>query len=145
MIGYMVMATIISVLVNILVGKIRDYFQYWRITGRGLQEYQRNHSNGSQINHQPIDARPPTRHSQPVNNSTPANTTTRNMTNPPELPPHRGTRINQHGNNNVRRSLDDFPACSICRCKNRPGSRQMVFWDSNRNMWRCHNNHYFYS
>lgn len=55
---------------------------------------------------------------------------------PPELPRRSGVR---------RMEPDSFPRCPIHRCSNRPGEFQKIFWDVERNMWRCYKNHYFLS
>lgn len=55
--------------------------------------------------------------------------------NPPQLP----VRL-QAG-----RDTYSYPKCPIHKCHNREGEVQKIFWNPERNMWRCYRGHYFSS
>ena len=45
----------------------------------------------------------------------------------------------------VKRTPDTFPRCPRCRCSNRLGRPQVVFFDREKKCFRCHNGHLFVS
>lgn len=43
----------------------------------------------------------------------------------------------------TRTSIYDYPRCYIHRCYNRPGEKQVIFWNREKEMYQCHRGHYF--
>ncbi len=120
MIGYIVVAVIISVLVNLLVEKIKDYW---------LLSHTRNTTN----NHDGIPNPPPPRPT-PVQIQRHTNTQTNVSTGPRPLPSRRRS---------ANDSIYSFPQCPVCRVRNKRQSAQRVFRESNDRLYRCINNHQF--
>ncbi len=123
MIAYIVVAVIISVLVNLLVGKIKDYW---------ILSHPRNTTNNRIIISDPPRPSPP-----PVvnrQNQRYPNTQTTVRAGERSLPPRRRS---------VEDSIYSYPQCPVCRVRNRRQFAQGVFKDVNRNMYRCINNHFF--
>lgn len=79
------------------------------------------------------------------------NVTRQNSGVQPDLPHHRNPRKTgtppplPSRTNMVRREPEDFPRCPVCRCSNKPGQQQVVFWDTMTRRWRCHRGHSFSS
>jgi len=49
------------------------------------------------------------------------------------------------GEISLRRTPDMFPKCPCCGCKNSRGQTGLISWDGRENKWRCHNGHLFSS
>lgn len=139
MIFYIVLAVIISVIINILFIKIKKLIDI-------LSERER-------IANEPMpDTRPyhvpdvtQTRPSPPI----PAAS---HGTNPGETSSQVGNTSSHSGRpplpvrrNVPRRTPDTFPKCPRCGCKNHSGQMRLITWDSAENKWRCHKGHLFSS
>jgi len=133
MFQYIIIGIIISVVVNVLLIKIRLLIELVRNRNR----IENTPIPDERPYHVPDFAqnRPHTPPTIPIGSvqTTTGNSPRRNGP-PPELP-RRQER--------VRRGPDTFPKCPVCRCSNKNGKQQVVFWNQQTNQWRCHRGHVF--
>lgn len=57
---------------------------------------------------------------------------------PRPLPPRRPSTSGPQG-----LTPTQFPCCPLCKCRNRVGERQVIFWDSGADGYRCPRGHLF--
>ncbi len=137
MIGYIVIAVFIQIMVNLLVGKIKDYWQitHSRSTGyrhiSGTTGHQNTHNNLSEPNGTTRTSGGNTNTRQSGQSLSRGSTSSRGLPRPV--------------NGNI--PLSSFPQCPLCRTRNRQGFPQTIFQEPG-NRWRCinhPNDHYFES
>lgn len=114
---------ILSIIINMLIDKFKEW-RRWR-RERPNSFYNNTASTGRLTHQIPVNPRPTAR---------PGNTGGRRT--PPQLPVRPQL---------AERNTCGFPKCPIHKCRNREGQSQKIFWNSQRNMWRCYHGHYFSS
>lgn len=133
----------ITVLVNIMVDKLRKIICEFREQRRGDNSHRRHRYRGESSLPPEIPVR---RNVLTGNTDASSGSTFRrntgnigNQSTPPPLPQRRRAVYRQ------LRSPDSFPKCPVCRVRNREGQNQMVFKELDSGGWKCINGHIFQS